>query len=158
MDLIFRIYKLFKEIAINKSQCFSGIGLVIYDPAAFDASSHCDLRPGVKCPHYNISDSGICDYLIEISDYHHTLHDGFHFVDRHGALTHTAQYFVPSIVNGVEPHQDHGVRLYSAMCGSTIKGVLFIGIMCSNGEIYIFRSGAYVDISKLEEKYANAII
>ena len=149
MDLLTQTYKLFKEIANKTKDGFSGIGLIAYDPDCFNASNHCDLRPHIKSPNYNIYDHKICEYLMEISDYKHPLHDGFHFIDHNGILTHVAQYFVPAIVNDLSPDQEHGVRLYSSICGSTLAGVLFIGTICSNGEIYIFKSGENVDIENM---------
>jgi len=149
MDMILQTYKLFIEITNRKKAGFSGIGLVAYDPRIFNSSNHCDLRPHIKCPNYTIYDHKICEYLMEISDRKHPLHDGFHFIDCNGILTHVAQYFVPAIVNGLSPDQEHGVRLYSSICGSTLSGILFIGTICSNGDIYIFKSGENVNLDNM---------
>lgn len=149
MDLISQIYRLFKEITNKKREGFTGIGLVAYNPQVFNSLNHCDLRPNIKCPNYTIYDHKICDYLLEISDHKHPLHDGFHFVDHKGILTHVAQYFVPTIVNHLKPNQEHGVRFYSSICGSMLDGVLFIGIICSNGEIYIFQSGKHINLNNI---------
>lgn len=149
MILITQTYKLFNEIKMNATDGFSGIGLVAYDPYSFNSLNHCDLRPDIKCPQYSIYDDNICQYMVEISDYRNTLHDGFHFINRQGILTHVAQYFVPMIVNGLPPDPEHGVRLYSSICGSKLDGVLFIATICSNGEIYIYKSGKRVDLNSL---------
>lgn len=149
MELLAQTYKTLIEIKKNISEEFSGIGLVAYDQSVFSPSNHCDLRPSVKCPNYSIFDHNICKYLLEISDHRNTLHDGFHFINQQGVLTHVAQYFVPSIVNGFYPDQNHGVRLFSSKCGSTIKGVLFIASICSNGDIYVYESGKQVDLNSL---------
>lgn len=154
MDLILQTYKVLTQIKERLSDGFSGIGLVAYDSSSFSPSNHCDLRPDIDFPHYSIYDEDIYDFLLDISDYRNTLHDGFHFINQDGIVTHVAQYFVPSIVETLSPHPEHGVRLYSSICGSTIPGVLFIATICSNGDIYIFQSGKQVNVSKilLEEK------
>lgn len=151
MDLMINTYKLLEEIQSKKINCFSGIGLVVYDSHSFDHTRHCDLRPNDKSPCYSITDNNLCDYLINISDYHHTLHDGFHMMNNQGILTHVAQYFVPPVVKSLIPNQEHGVRLFSSMCGSTIEGVLFIGTISSDYKIYMFQSGNYINTNKLAE-------
>lgn len=149
MDLITQTYKILNQIKDNITDGFSGIGLVAYDSSKFNPSSRCDLRPNFKCKNFNIYDESICDYLAEISDYRSLFHDGFHFIDEQGVLTDIAQYFVPPIVSNLYPNQEHGVRLYSSICGSIIEGVLFISTICSNGEIYIYESGRQVDLKSL---------
>ena len=140
MDLIEKTYALCNNIILKKPERFSGIGLVAYN-TEFDKKSHCDLRPHMSCPQYSVDNDELIDYLIEISYYQNTFHDGFHMINENGILTHVAQYFVPPIVEGFMPNQAHGVRLYSGLCGSTIKGVLFIAVICSDESIYIFRNG-----------------
>lgn len=154
MDLILRTYKVLSEIKKDLTDEFSGLGLVVYDSTIFSPANHCDLRPGIKFPRYNVYDENIYDCLLSISDYRNTLHDGFHFIDQEGTLTHVAQYFVPSIVKDLHPDQEHGVRLFSSICGSTILGVLFIATICSNGDIYIYESGKPLNLNNLltEEK------
>ncbi len=71
-------------------------------------------------------------------------------MNKGGYLTHVAQYFVPPIVKGLIPNQEHGVRLYSSMCGSMIEGVLFIGMISSDNQVFIFANGEYLDIDELE--------
>lgn len=145
------IYSTLKEIVRRKPNGFSGIGLVIYDPDEFDSSCHCDLRPTYVLPKYNIKDSLCIDYLIGISDYQNTLHDGFHMFNKDGELTHVAQYFVPPARKDLLPNQEHGVRLYSSICGSTMDGVLFIAVISSNFEIDFFENGNYLDLNEMEE-------
>lgn len=150
MGILERTYEVLKEIKKNPGDGFSGLGLVVYDSEVFDSTIHLDLRPNTDFIHSNIYKKDICNCLKEISDYRNTLHDGFHFIDQQGTLTHVAQYFVPGIVKNLYPIQEHGVRLYSSMCGSTISGVLFIATICSNGDIYIYENGKEMDLEKLE--------
>lgn len=149
MSLISQTYKALKQVKERLSDGFSGIGLVAYDSLSFSPSNHCDLRPGINLPYHSIYDEDISRFLLDISSYRNTLHDGFHFINQDGIVTHVAQYFVPAIVETLHPHPEHGVRLYSSICGSTIPGVLFIATVCSNGDIYIFRSGKEVDLNKI---------
>ncbi len=146
MNLILQTYKVLSKIKENLTDGFSGLGLVAYDSTVFNPDNHCALRPDIIFPYYNIYNDNICDCLLNISDYRNTLHDGFHFIDEGGTLTHVAQYFVPPIVKGLYPDQEHGVRLFSSLCGSTISGVLFVATICSNGDIYIYKSGNQVDL------------
>lgn len=141
MCLINKMYNLCEKIVEKKPENFSGLGLVVYDTNQFDDSLHCDLRPNSDYIHYTIEDEELVDYLINVSDYHNTLHDGFHMLNENGILTHVAQYFVPPIIKEISPDQDHGVRVYSSLCGSTIKGVLFIVAVCSDLSIYIMKDG-----------------
>ena len=152
MDILNDTYKLLRKIANKDIEHFTGIGLVVYNEETFDADCHCDLRPDIICPKYYISDEEICDYLIGVSKHENTLHDGFHMVNEKGVLSYVAQYFVPPVIPSLKPHQDHGVRVYSSMCGSVLPGVLFIGVISSNRDIYIFRNGEYVDLNRLEER------
>lgn len=155
MELLYDTYKLLRAIQANHSDRFSGIGLVVYDENTFDNDNHCDLRPDIMCPNYHITDKEICRYLNQICSYEHALHDGFHMFNSRGYLNHVAQYFVPPLVKGLKPNLDHGVRLYSSLCGSLMKGVLFIGMISSNYKIYIFQNGKYVETDKLEVILSN---
>ena len=143
MEYIKNLYKILKKIKVRKTSGFSGIGLVVYNTEYFDHGRHCDLRPDIKSPKYSVCDDNICDYLIDISHYEHALHDGFHMMSSDG---------VPPVVKDLKPNPNHGVRLYSSLCGSTIDGVLCIGIISSNYNIYMFKSGEYIDLNKLEEE------
>lgn len=78
MNLEEQAFELCKKIVKKNPQNFSGIGLVVYDSMLFDQHNHCNLRPDIECPHYHLDDEEIIDYLVDISDYHNTLHDGFH--------------------------------------------------------------------------------
>lgn len=148
-----KIFELCKKIVEKKHPYFSGMGIVVYDSLNFDSKKHCDLRPDIECPHLSVDDEEIIDYLSEISDYHNTLHDGFHMVNEKGVLTNVAQYFVPPIVEGLYPNQYHGVRLHSSLCGSTMEGILFIAVICSDDSIYILKEGKVV----YKEVYKNGV-
>lgn len=150
MNITKEVYRLLKKIAEAAGNDFSGVGIIVYDEDVFDENRHCDLRPDVHCPHLHVADEQMVTYLLGISAYGHALHDGFHMVNKEGYLTHVAQYFVPPIVKELSPNQEHGVRLYSSMCGSMIEGVLFIGMISSNNQVFLFVNGEYLDINALE--------
>ena len=141
MELIDKVFDLCSKIVSNDLKHFSGIGILVYDSNEFDKSLHCDLRPDIKCKTYSVDDLKLIDYLKYISDYDNTLHDGFHMMDETGTLKYVAQYFVPPIVEGLLPDHEHGVRCYSSMCGSMLRGVLFVATICSDKSIYIFKKG-----------------
>lgn len=140
-----RVYKLLKNMASKSGKSFSGIGIVAYNSKTFAKSNYTDLRPDFKLEKIDIDDPNTADKLLEITDYKNTLHDGFCLVNENGELTHVAQYFVPKIVDGLVPNQNHGVRTFSAACGSKIDGVNFIGMISCNNEIYLYKDGYEIE-------------
>ena len=148
--IVLDLYSMLKKIRTNCTDNFSGIGIIVYDENIFDSNRHCDLRPNVKCPNYNIVDRQLVNYLIRISDYRNDLHDGFNMVDSKGNLTHVAQYFVPPIVKKLQPNLHHGVRLHSSICGSVLDGVICIGEISSEREKKKKKNGNYVNLEELE--------
>lgn len=136
-----KMYQLLKNIAEKRTKEFSGLGIVVYDENILSEECHCDLRPNFKFTQINIDNTEIVDKLIEYSDYRCNLHDGFCFMNQSGDLTHVAQYYVPSVRKEIFPNQEHGVRTYSAACGSMMEGVKFIGLISSNNDIYIYKEG-----------------
>lgn len=139
-----KMYNLLKNIAKESDNNFSGIGIVAYDSNNFSKDCYCDLRPDFKFKKINISNPKIVNKLLEYTDYKNTLHDGFCMLNENGELTHVAQYFVPKIVSNLKPNQNHGVRTYSAACGSKMKGVNFIGMISCNNEIYLYEDGVEI--------------
>lgn len=144
MNLEEQAFELCKKIVERNPQNFSGIGLVVYDSKVFDQRKHCNLRPDIMCPSYKLDDDEMVDYLVDISDYHNTLHDGFLMVNEKGILTDVAQYFVPPVIDGLFPNQYHGVRFHSSLCGSKMEGVIFIAIICSDESVYILKDGEII--------------
>lgn len=140
-DLESKVYNLLKNIAQKRDEKFSGIGIVAYDSNSFPTDCHCDLRPNFKLDKVDIEKPAVTNLLLEYADYDNTLHDGFCLVNENGELTHVAQYFVPKIVSNLTPNQNHGVRTYSAACGSKMDGVKFIGMISCNNEIYVYKDG-----------------
>lgn len=139
-----QVYDLLKNIAQKRDEKFSGIGIVAYDTELFPKDCYCDLRPNFKLEKIHIEKPKVTDLLLEYGDYDNTLHDGFCLVNESGELTHVAQYFVPKIVENLTPNPNHGVRTYSAACGSKMEGVKFIGMISCNNEIYVYRDGEEV--------------
>ena len=136
-----KVFNLLRDMASKSSSSFSGIGIVAYDSKEFSKSNYTDLRPDFKLEKIDIENPEAADKLLEITDYKNTLHDGFCLVNENGELTHVAQYFVPKIVDGLVPNQNHGVRTFSAACGSKMEGVNFIGMISCNNEIYLYKDG-----------------
>lgn len=136
-----KVYNLLKSMAQKRDDKFSGIGIVAYETELFPKDCYCDLRPDFKLEKVDIEKSNVSDLLLEYGNYQNTLHDGFCLVNEKGELTHVAQYFVPKIVKNLVPNQNHGVRTYSAACGSKMEGVKFIGMISCNNEIYVYKDG-----------------
>jgi len=134
--------KLLREVSQERIDKFSGIGLVLYDGRSKSNITHVDLRPSTKCPKGILIDGEKTkDFLLKISQNSHPWHDGYHFFDQKGQLTHVAQYFFPPIVPKVKPDESHGTRHLSAKYGSFIKGIIAIGIVESNHEAFYFEKG-----------------
>lgn len=140
-DIESKVHKLLEKIAKKRTKEFSGIGIVVYNKDILPEECHCDLRPDFKLNKIKIDDEEIVKKLIDYADYRCDLHDGFCFMNEEGILTHVAQYYVPTIRKDIYPNQSHGVRTYSAACGSTMDGVICIGLISSNNDIYIYKQG-----------------
>lgn len=134
---------LLKEIKKRKAPDFSGTGLVLYKSKDFSDKNHSCLRPSVKCPEsISLSNkNGAVNFICKICRNSHSLHDGYHFLNEKGRLTHVAQYFWPPIINEVKPNEKYGTRHLSAKYGVYIRGVIAIGIINHNYNIFYFTKG-----------------
>lgn len=135
IDLLSKLNKL----EIEK---FSGIGLVLYQSLAEINDYHCNLVNDVdEVPALKLGSNELTQYLSEISSYQHPYHDGFHFIDSTGTLTHIAQFFSPPIDKTIANLKGQGSRTLCSIYGSTINGILTIGTISSQKEIYLFNRG-----------------
>jgi len=148
------------KVAAHAPTAFSGVAVVLYD-SQFSHCCHCDLRDASAMLHVGshsvtIGDDFV-DLLLTISPETHSCHDGFVLVNERGIVTHIAQYFVPPIVPGLTPHNDHGTRFYSALCGSLVPGVTAVGVVCANRDCFVVESGCVVfeQIGDAERRVAN---
>jgi hypothetical protein len=141
-SLIKDFHWLLKEIAKKGANNFTGIGLVLYNSNYISNIPHRGLRPSISNPEeIKIKSKSTVDFLLEISVLSHCLHDGFHFFDERGLLTHVAQYFAPPICEHIIPNELYGARCLSAQYGSCIKGVIVTGVVSLNLKAYCFRGG-----------------
>ncbi|MEM5766082.1 MAG: hypothetical protein QW423_00335 [Candidatus Aenigmatarchaeota archaeon] len=136
--------KLLKEIKLKSKEInnFSGMGLILYNSRYFSNIPHFSLRPMYKLPKnkINIKNSSAIDFLLKISRKNNTLHDGFHFINETGDLTHVSQYFVPPI-RKIKINKSQGVRYHAALLGSYIKGIILVGILTADKKTYYFKKG-----------------
>lgn len=148
--------KLLKEIANHKVNNFSGLGLVLYNSKFFLNIPCISLRPSFESP-TNISINSTkeaINFLLKVSQNSHPLHDGFHFFNEKGQLTHVSQYLAAPIVSGVIPHELHGSRYLTALCASHIKGVIATGIITQDYNTFYFEEGkSYNLMSQWENIY-----
>jgi hypothetical protein len=134
------------QLAAAQKQGFSGLGLVLYDDLQSLANYHCNLvNAGPVVPAATLGTSEFSAYLLSIADYRHSYHDGFHFIDTQGRLTHVAQFFSPPIDKCLPNILGQGARTFGAQCGSQVPGVRMVGSVSSNSNIYLFARGKLVN-------------
>lgn len=120
---------------------FSGIGIVLY--------SEINEIPIFPLHSNNIEaeGDGLVPTLVKISKINSSYHDGFHFISSNFKLTHTSQYFSPSIVHGIEIGSDRvavGGRYMAALFGSCLQNILLTGIVTKSNGVVIFKDGMEV--------------
>lgn len=127
---------------------FSGLGVIFY--ASIEELPVIALGDVSHFSH-SLPVSGIDDIvsmLTNISRFDSNWHDGFHLVDSKAlALTHVAQFFSPVIDVTVRidaPGIPVGARHMAALIGSASNAVDCVGLINTNGNIYIFEDGQIV--------------
>lgn len=157
-NVIYQFQHTLKLLARNKQVNFSGLGLVLYEKNSELEKFHCDLIQGIApLPQDKLGSSNLLNYLLEISCYNHPYHDGFHFINRNGILTHVAQFFSPPIDKNTFKPGNCGARTFCSQCGSNIKGVIMIGTISSTKEIYLYENGHLVNEEKSKHYSATAL-
>ncbi|PCJ45351.1 MAG: hypothetical protein COA74_15875 [Gammaproteobacteria bacterium] len=135
----------FKEILLKVEKKadddFSGIGIVLYS----------EIKGIPIFPLHNYSfeaeDDVLVSTFVEISKLSNPFHDGFHLISSSLKLTHTSQYFSPSIVPGIEVDRARvavGGRYMAALFGSCIQNILLTGIVTKSNGVVIFKNGMEV--------------
>lgn len=133
-----------KKIHREKVKNFSGLGFILYDSKSFPKKYYSDLRTSAKFPkNTKINDPTLIKFFSETSDSHHSLHEGYHFFNEKGQLTHVCQCFLPPVIRDIKPNEFHGVRHLSAQYGLHVKGVIAIGVISGNRKAYYFTKGKY---------------
>jgi hypothetical protein len=121
---------------------FSGAGIILYDNPTQLANYHCDLVKNAIIPNdLKLGSTALLSYLIKISSYQHPYHDGFHFINSQGLLTHVAQFVSPPISTQLRNLGANGARTFCSQCSSSIEGVLMIGSVSSSRKISVFQNG-----------------
>lgn len=130
------------ELSSNKDKNFSGLGLILYDDLNILSQHHCNLVNNEQyVPPLKLGTHKLTNYLVEISHYQHPYHDGFHFMNKQGVLTHVAQFFSPPIHKFLPEVIGQGARTYCSQCGSNIVGITLIGSISSKRNIHLFKKG-----------------
>lgn len=125
-----------------KRKTFSGTGIVLYHAQSNVNHYHCHLiNEELTIPPLQLGHNALTQYLADISSYQHPCHDGFHFINNQGFLTHISQFFSPPISEKLSNVTGQGARTLCALHGSKIEGVLMIGTISSNNDIFIFKNG-----------------
>lgn len=138
------------ELSVTRSQHFSGAGFVLYNDLVELSQYHCNLvNDGQLIPPLKLGTKSLMTYLLEISKYQHPYHDGFHFINGEGVLTHVAQFFSPPVNKYLPKILGQGARTFCSQCGSNVNGVLMVGSVSSNRSIYLFEKGNLVNNSFL---------
>ncbi len=136
--------KTLKEIINKKVNDFSGLGLLLYNSRYLSSIPHFPLKPSFKCPkRMFIGQKKTIEFLSNMSQRSHPCHDGYHFFNEKGLLTHISQYLAVPIVIKVIPNELHGARHLSAQFASYRKGVIAVGTIDSNHSSSYFEKGKY---------------
>ncbi len=139
MTMLGLFKQLANQIAITSLPHFSGMGLVFYDEYYNISNYHCDLvHNTLPLAFLTLHSNHLFTYLQSISTYDHPCHDGFHFINQKGVLTHIAQFFSPPIDKTIKNIVGHGSRVYCAKSGMNIPGVIAVAAISSNRSVYIF--------------------
>jgi hypothetical protein len=136
----------FLELLVNLSETedknFSGAGFVLYDNPQILKNYHCNLvNDNKSLPFLKLGTDELLLFLTKIANYRHPYHDGFHFINSDGVLTHVAQFFSPPVNKLIPNIQGQGARTFCSQCGSKIAGVVLMGSVSSNRNIYLFENG-----------------
>ncbi len=134
------------ELSISQIEQCTGMGLVLYSDLKVLSKFHCALVSNTdNIPKLCLGDRNLATYLLEISNYNHPYHDGFHFIRNDGFLTHVSQFFSPPIIKPVLTIPGRGARTFCAQSGSNIEGVLMTASISSMNQTYLFIKGSRVD-------------
>lgn len=139
--------KLLKNIYLNKSSDFSGIGIVLYKD--FNLLPTSSLRKKSKIRPFITDFNEILNTLSTISNKSNTYHDGFHFISQDFHLTHICQYFSPPIINDAPINLKYGGRYRASLYASFLDSVIACGVASNNYEPTIFINGK---VKKLKVK------
>ena len=134
------------ELAATTSTQFSGAGFVLYNDLSSLSQYHCNLvNDGKLVTPLKIGSKSLTTFLLEISEFTHPYHDGFHFINSDGILTHVAQFFSPPVNKYLPNILGQGARTFCSQCGSNLDGVLMVGSVSTNRSIYLFEKGNLVN-------------
>jgi len=139
----------FLELLINLSKFkhdnFTGTGLLLYENLRVVTKYHSNLVDNTLiAPALRLGSKKLFHYLSEISNYNHPCHDGFHFINQEGQLTHVAQFLSPPISNNISNVQGHGARTLCSIHASNIPGVVTVGTVSSSGHVYLYKNGGII--------------
>lgn len=133
----------------NKTNDFSGVGLIVYDTAKKNHIEYTSLKPVDRPPQKMYIDSKeALDYILEISKKDHPLHDGFHFINQEGAIDYVSQLVGVKIYNDINLHNVHGARHASAVLTSINEGILMVGIVGYDYKPYLFINGQVIELNR----------
>lgn len=146
---------------INRIQitAFSGIGLLLYSDINTIEPYHCNLlNSSDDIPNLHLSSVELVNYLVNISSLNHPNHDGFHFINHNGYLTHVAQFLSPPIDKKYVNIHGQGSRTLCSLHGSILSGVLMVAIISSKRDIYFFKNGRALNINADSESSAQLLL
>ncbi|WP_143161153.1 hypothetical protein [Pollutimonas bauzanensis] len=136
-----------RSIASNRSNDFSGTGVVFYTDLA--GLPHLQLISEREEPNVSqFDDRSIATTLTSVSTMCSPLHDGFHFVDsRSWQMTHLSQFISPPIPHdAAQRFRGTGARLIAAVLASLLPGITYVGLVSQGGQVHLFCNG--VDIAE----------
>lgn len=131
---------------------FSGVGFVLYHDLNILSEYHCNLVDGYQAlPILCVGTDAFNQFIFKISDINHPCHDGFHFINRDGILTHIAQFFSPPANKYLTNVKGQGSRTFCSQVGSLLQGVTLVGSISTNKTIYLFKNGNLISLDKMNQ-------
>lgn len=139
---LIRAEKILREIAKNRGQDFTGVGVVFYQ--SLDYLPHLQLNNNAMKPSpESFVDEDLATALASISITSSPLHDGFHFIEtRSWRLSHLSQFISPPIPSTAAQLRGSGARLMAALLASMLPGIVCVGLVSHGGEIHLFSNGS----------------
>lgn len=140
MDTLAGLLRLIRCLDSRGIPAFSGLGLIVYETL-----SHLPCLP-LAAAAADTQANEVVGALAEYSQRHSERHDGFHLLNRHFQLTHSAHYIAPPVskVMRWKPSRCVGARTMTALLASSVEGILLTASVSSDHSVRLFQAGKQV--------------
>ncbi|HEX2549226.1 MAG TPA: hypothetical protein VHM20_05300 [Gammaproteobacteria bacterium] len=139
----------------NATMGFSGAGFVLYHNIHLLSGYHCNLVRHRPLPVLQLGTNDFNAFIEKVSNLNHPCHDGFHFINAGGILTHIAQFFSPPANAFMNNIRGQGARTFCSQVGSLLPGVILIGSVSITKNIYVFEKGKLIQSDNFTKRYST---